>query len=88
LLREGGPVIEKQEDDMFAATDGGEEGEPRRKTVCVRCGYRITWAEQRKQFGRAIKRYGLTPEAAKALMPGRQVCLTSTLARGRPTISD
>jgi hypothetical protein len=49
--------------------------------VCVRCGYRITWAEQRRQFGRAVKRYGLTPEAAKALMPRCGTCLTSTLGR-------
>jgi hypothetical protein len=49
--------------------------------ACRRCGYRITWAEQRRQFARAIKCYGLTPEAAKELMPRCQTCLTSMLGR-------
>ena len=43
---------------------------------CQGCGYRITWAEQRRQFGRAIQRYGVTPEDAKKLMPRCEKCLT------------
>jgi hypothetical protein len=38
------------------------DDEPRRrKAVCLRCGYAITWAEQRRQYGRAI-RHSLTPD--------------------------
>ena len=45
---------------------------------CQGCGYRITWADQRRQFGRAI-RHGLTADEAKALMPRCQKCLTEKL---------
>jgi hypothetical protein len=47
---------------------------------CRGCGYRITWAEQRRQYARAIQRYGVTPEAAKELMPRCGKCLTRALA--------
>ena len=39
---------------------------------CRGCGYHITWAEQRRQYARAIQRYDATPEARKkadAAMP-------------------
>ena len=46
------------------------------KTItCRRCGYAITWAEQRCQFGRAIAK-GLTPDEVKGLMPLCQKCTT------------
>jgi hypothetical protein len=49
---------------------------------CKGCGgQKVTWAEQRKQYGRAI-RHGLTPDEAKALMPRCQKCLTKALERG------
>ena len=54
----------------------------RRKTVCLRCGYPITWADQRHQYGRAIT-HGLTPEAAKKLMPRCQGCTTAAFRSGR-----
>ena len=45
---------------------------------CVRCGYHITWADQRRQFGR-LMRLGFGYEDAKALMPRCQKCVTTTL---------
>jgi hypothetical protein len=48
---------------------------PRR---CVRCGFTLSWAEERHQFGRAIKRYGLTPDEAKS--PGAQCALQNCSA--------
>jgi hypothetical protein len=54
------------------------------ETRCLRCGYRITWAEQRRQFARLMRK-GSTHEAATSLMPRCQVCLTATL-RGDPII--
>jgi hypothetical protein len=45
---------------------------------CQDCGYRITWAEQRRQYARAIQRYGVSSEAAKKLMPRCEKCLTET----------
>lgn len=50
------------------------------KTKCRGCGRQIsTWAEQRKQFGRAIKR-GLNYEQAKEASPRCQKCMTNYLA--------
>jgi hypothetical protein len=61
-----------------------DDPQPRRKpTLCRRCHYPITWENQRVQFGRAMKRYGLTRDAAKVRMPLCGKCLTSTM-RGRP----
>ena len=42
---------------------------------CLRCNQQMTWAEQRRQFGRLI-RYGWTPEEAKRLTPRCQKCVT------------
>jgi uncharacterized protein with PIN domain len=50
---------------------------------CLDCGYAITWAEQRRQFARAIKIYGLTPEEAGRVMPRCQVCTTNLLSPRR-----
>ena len=48
---------------------------------CQGCMNHLTWAEQRQQYGRAIKRYGLTPEEAKKLMPLCGKCLTAKLGK-------
>lgn len=46
---------------------------------CIDCGLpKLTWRDQRAQYGRAI-RSGLTADEAKALMPRCQKCLTKTL---------
>jgi len=50
---------------------------------CLSCGYNITWAEQRRQFARVIKDYGVPPEIAKQLLPRCQRCVTRML-RSRP----
>jgi hypothetical protein len=47
-------------------------------TKCNSCGGSMTWAEQRRQYGRAL-RHGLTGDAAKMLMPRCQKCLTLIL---------
>ena len=52
-------------------------------TRCLCCGGSITWEMQRRQYGRAIKTYGLTPDEAKTLMPRCGTCLTSLLGRHR-----
>lgn len=46
------------------------------KARCRRCGYRVTWAEQRKQYARMMQR-GLPPHEAKALLPRCQTCTTA-----------
>lgn len=56
----------------------------RPKTVCLQCGYSITWATQRQQFGRLMRK-GFSVEDARKLLPRCQVCLTATL-RGKPQI--
>lgn len=48
---------------------------PRRQDRCKRCRYAITWADQRKQFGRMIKR-GLSIDEIKAIQPRCQKCVT------------
>jgi hypothetical protein len=54
-----------------------DEDTPRRSPIrCRRCGNPITRDQQRRQFGRAIQTYGLTPDEAKRLMPRCQKCLT------------
>jgi hypothetical protein len=50
-----------------------------RQTTCLDCHCCMTWAAQRKQFGRAIKKFGFTVDEAKTLMPRCQKCLTSKL---------
>ena len=53
--------------------------------VCLGCGRRIvTWAEQRRQYGRAM-RAGLTKAQAGELMPRCQKCTTGFLLTRRPT---
>jgi hypothetical protein len=52
------------------------------KIKCLGCGAQLTWAKQRRQFGRTI-RAGLTPEEIKTLVPRCQKCMTEVLhARG------
>jgi hypothetical protein len=49
---------------------------------CLGCGcLNMTWREQQQQYGRLIQE-GLSPEAAKGLMPRCQKCTTVAL-RGR-----
>src|SRR5690348_4640516 len=45
---------------------------------CLSCGIPITWAEQRRQFGRLVK-VGANPQTAKAAMPRCYRCVTSLL---------
>lgn len=45
---------------------------------CVVCSNVMTWARQRVQYVRATRR-GLTAEAARALMPCCQKCMTQAL---------
>jgi hypothetical protein len=59
-----------------------DEDRSRRKDRCQRCGTPMTWAEQRRQFGRAI-RYGLTVEVAKAEMPKCGKCVTELFSPHR-----
>jgi hypothetical protein len=53
----------------------------RRPVSCLGCDLPIsTWAEQKRQFARAIKAYGLTPAQAKQAMPRCQKCTTELLS--------
>jgi hypothetical protein len=45
---------------------------------CRSCGNAMTWADQRRQYGRLIQR-GLTPQATAELMPRCQKCVTTHL---------
>lgn len=45
---------------------------------CLDCKYPMTWAQQRVQFGRLVKR-GLSREETKAAMPRCQTCVTRML---------
>ena len=47
---------------------------------CLSCGYGLTWANIRVQYGRAIKR-GLTLDEAKAVCPRCQKCMTKFLKK-------
>lgn len=50
------------------------------KTRCLSCNHPITWAEQKKQFGRLVRK-GLSSEQAKRLLPWCGKCVTNALAR-------
>ena len=63
---------------------GAMSYDPTTGKQCLRCGYRVTWAEQRRQYGRLIRR-GKSDEEAKALMPRCQKCTTAAL-KGRLTL--
>jgi uncharacterized protein with PIN domain len=53
---------------------------------CLHCNRELTWAEQRRQFGR-VMRTGLTVEEARALLPRCQKCMTLVLeARRRASV--
>ena len=56
------------------------------KKRCRDCQWPITWAEQRKQWERCLRR-GLSKPAAKAALPRCQKCLTRHLKQ-LETISD
>jgi hypothetical protein len=60
-----------------------EEPIASQKKSCKECKNALTWAEQRKQFGRLIKE-GKSPEEAKAAMPRCQKCVTRLLGRKTP----
>jgi hypothetical protein len=51
---------------------------PAPKTRCQGCGFHVTWAEQRKQYGRLVRR-GLPPERIKAILPRCQKCVTRAM---------
>jgi hypothetical protein len=54
--------------------------------TCLDRGREMTWAEQRRQFGRAI-RAGLTADEVKTLTPRCQKCMTLVLeARRRASV--
>lgn len=61
-------------------TEDDQEFAPRPlpKTKCAGCQSRLTWAEQRVQYGRLVRR-GLTREQIKALSPRCQKCMTVAL---------
>jgi hypothetical protein len=46
--------------------------------ICAVCSRGLTWAEQKRQYGRAL-RAGLASDEAKRLMPRCQKCLTDIL---------
>jgi hypothetical protein len=48
------------------------------KIKCLRCNNAMTWAEQRRQFGRLIQ-CGFTPDQAKERVPRCQKCITIML---------
>lgn len=53
---------------------------------CIDCGRPMSWDEQRQQFSRAIKAYGLTPEEAKQAMPRCGKCTTERFSPWRPHV--
>ena len=59
---------------------------PTPKTRCKGCNYPITWAEQRRQYGRLLRR-GLSTDHAKAAGPRCQKCMTKYLGRSKRTPS-
>jgi hypothetical protein len=50
--------------------------------LCSRCSARITWADQRRQWGRLI-RAGLSERQARDIQPRCQKCVTIHLAELR-----
>jgi hypothetical protein len=50
------------------------------KIRCLQCGLGMTWAEQRRQYGRLIRK-GLNPQDAKAITPLCQKCITVSFDR-------
>jgi hypothetical protein len=46
---------------------------------CLTCGFSVSWAEERQQFGRLVRTYGFSPQEAKALLPRCSKCLTRKL---------
>src|SRR4051794_37021981 len=56
---------------------------PARRNCCLDCRGPMTWAGQRAQYGRALRR-GLTKDQAKAATPRCQKCMTKHLASLAP----
>jgi hypothetical protein len=54
-------------------------------STCLNCGlgYGVTWEQQRRQFGRLIRR-GFTAEQAKKILPRCQKCVTTYLRMEGP----
>lgn len=53
-----------------------------KKTPCSVCDNRITWEEQRREFGRLLKG-GFSRNQAKAVMPRCCDCVSTLLRRAR-----
>jgi len=69
---------------MMDDSDAAESSEYVPRARCRWCGFPMTWAAQRKQYGR-LRNRGFDDGAIKALLPGCQKCLTTRLliaARG------
>ena len=56
----------------------------RTKNICIQCGFAMTWAERRRQYGRLIRK-GLSPQEADAIMPRCQKCITASFDRTNET---
>jgi SOS response regulatory protein OraA/RecX len=64
------------DDTMIEAMTDDTMIEARRTvTVCLRCHYPMTWEQQRRQFGRLMRK-GFTKDEAKAALPRCQICMT------------
>lgn len=50
-----------------------------RNGKCKRCGCRMTWADQRRQFARLIQNKGMSPDQAGGMMPLCQKCVTAVI---------
>jgi hypothetical protein len=49
-----------------------------KRDKCLRCQNPMTWADQRRQYGRAM-RAGMTVEEARRILPRCQKCMTVLL---------
>lgn len=64
---------------------GLEEGLMSSKSRCRECGRHMTWAAQRVQYGRMMRR-GFTQDVARRTLPRCQKCMTQWLrAMGAPS---
>jgi hypothetical protein len=69
---------EASQDEIDAARSEAERAFDQRLPKCKRCGQPLTWAAQRKQYGRLCKR-GIEASIIKTLVPQCHSCLTIAL---------